>query len=435
MSHSSRLLTVAALAALAVPLTVPASLDAQRPDYNRRGIQVGQHENLTLSLGIHSIGRVQMLSQEDVHVWDGSSFREQTNKLGSGMHTSFANLEFMITIGEDIDVFFDGLLATQRHPTQWWGHQGYMYIRQIPDGSPLDFLNPLFEHVDVKAGNFYANFGEHQFTRTLNADAHRNPLVGNPVVSPVGTEPGMEFYVEREGLGVMVGGGIGAPEHDFQEARKWSYRGKVWVDAIEGLYLSGSYYSVSHDPGIRRGSNLYRRERLGSSYASVWNRNNDNGGDGEGPGQVRPGDGRELAAWELNAIATLFPGNRLAAFVGGAEASGPNPALPGADKGDEEWVNYAVEATQYLADSPVYLSGRYSAIDYSKFITDDNDGKVSRIQIGGGLWVTDNILMKAEYVYQSASGFLPETVGVANWVDVGRDPVFKGLILEVGMSF
>ena len=434
MSHSSRLLTVAALAALVVPFTVPASLDAQQPDYNRRGIQVGQHENLTLSLGLHSVGRVQIISQEDVFVWNGSAFVEPP-KLGPGMQTSFANLEFLVTIGEDIDVFFDGLLATQRHPTLWWGHQGYMYIRQMPEGSPLDVLNPLFEHVDVKAGNFYANFGEHQFTRTLNADAHRNPLVGNPVASPVGVEPGMEIYLNREGMGLMVGGGIGAPEQDFRDARSYSYRAKVWLDAIEGIYLSGSYYNVSHDVGIARGTNMFRRERLGSSYGAVWNLHNDGSGDGEGPGQARPGDGRELAAWELNAIATLFPGNRLAAFFGGAEGSGANPALPGVSKGDEEWTYYAVEATQYLADAPVYLSGRYSAIDYSKFLADNNDGKVSRIQIGGGLWITDNILMKAEYVYQSASGFQPETIGVVNAVDVGRDPVFKGLILEVGVSF
>lgn len=434
MSHSRKLFSSLALLAWALLLLLPASADAQQPDYNRGGVQLGQTDAFTFSMGLHSVGRFQILSQDDVSVWDGSAFVEPDGP-STGMQTSFANIEFLIELGDDIDVFFDVLAATQRHPTRLWGHQGYMYIRQMPDGSPLDFLNPVFEHVDVKAGNFYANFGEHQFTRSLNGDTHRNPLVGNPVTYALGVEPGMELYIDREGLGFMVGAGIGAPEQDFQEARGYSYRAKLWFDALEGVYLSGSYYSVSHDEGVARGTNLFRRARLGSAYGAIWNLHNDDGGGGEGPGQVRPGDGRDLSAWELNAIATLLPGNQLSAFFGQAEGSGLNPALPGTDKGDEEWTYYALEATQYLGTAPVYLSGRYSAIDYSRLLTEDNAGKVSRIQIGGGLFITDQILMKAEFVHQSASGFQPETVGVSNWVDVGRDPSFSGLILEVGVSF
>ncbi len=414
-------------------LLIVASANAQQPDYDRKGIEIGSTENITFKLGLHSVGRIQILSQDNVRVWSGGDWVTPDNNL-QGMQTSFANLEFMMTIGDnDIDVFFDGLLATQRHPSQWWGNQGYMYIRNIPGNSFLTALNPLLEHIDIKAGNFFANFGEHQFTRTLNADAHRNVLVGTPVLSPLGSEPGLEIYHKGNGYGLMVGAGIGAPEQDFQEARKYSFRTKLWLDMIDGVYLSGSFYTVNHDAGVNRGTNLFRRERHGSSYGGVWNLNNDNSGAGEGPGQARPGVGQELTAWEVNAILTPFKGNKISAFYGMASDLGPNPNNF-AQSGEEEWSYYSFEAQQFLNDN-FYLAARYSAIDYSKFLTTDNDGRVSRIQGGFGTFITDNILLKAEYVYQAASGFQTGTTGVVTSVDVGQDPTFQGLILEVGVSF
>ncbi len=407
--------------------------EAQKPDYDRKGIEIGSTENVTFKMGLHSVGRVQLLTQDNVRVWSGGEWNTPDEQL-FGMQTSFANLEFMMTIGDnDIDVFFDGLLATQRHPSQWWGNNGYMYIRNIPGNSFLTAINPLLRHIDIKAGNFFADFGEHQYTRTINADAHRNPLVGNPVLAPLGSEPGMEIILNKDSFGLMVGAGIGAPEQDFQEARKYSFRTKLWLDMIDGVYFSGSYYTVNHDEGTKRGSNLFRRERHGSSYGGVWNLNNDNSGSGEGPGQVRPGNGREVSAWEINGIFELFEGNKISAFVGQGNGTGVDPNNF-SQAGDEEWTYYSFEGVQFLGES-FYLAARYSATDYSKFVTTDNDGSISRIQAGFGSFITDNILLKAEYVYQKASGFQEGTTGVVTSVDVGMNPTFQGLMLEVGVSF
>lgn len=407
--------------------------NAQKPDYNRKGIEIGSTDNLTFKMGLHSVGRVQVLTQDNVRVWGGGDWVIPDKKL-NGMQTSFANLEFMMTIGDnDIDVFFDGLLATQRHPSQWWGNNGYMYIRNIPGSSFLTAINPLLEYIDIKAGNFFVDFGEHQYTRTINADAHRNPLVGNPVLAPLGSEPGMEIIHNGNGYGLMIGSGIGAPEQDFQEARKYSFRTKLWLDVIEGIYLSGSYYTVNHDPETRRGTNLFRRERHGSSYGGVWNLNNDNSGGGEGPGQARPGNGRELNAWEINAIFNLIDGNKISGFFGMGSDRGLDPNNF-AQTGDEEWTYYAFEAQQFLGDD-FYLSARYSNISYDKFLTTDNDGNVYRFQAGFGSFITENILLKAEYVYQAAKGFQEGTTGVVTSVDVGMNPTFQGLMLEVGVSF
>ncbi len=427
-----KLITIMAMMAFLFGMALQTA-EAQKPDYDRKGIEIGSTDNLTFKMGLHSVGRVQVLTQDNVRVWSGGAWVIPDENL-HGMQTSFANLDFLITIGDnDIEVFMDGLLGTQRHPSRWWGNQGYMYIRNIPGNSFLTALNPLLEHIDIKAGNFFADFGEHQYTRSVNGDVHRNPLVGNPVLSPLGTEPGMEIILDKNAFGLMLGTGIGAPEQDFQEARKYSFRTKLWLDAIDGVYLSGSFYTVNHDQEANRGTNIFRRERHGSSYAAVWNLNNDDGGSGEGPGQVQPGNGRQLTAWEVNGIFTPFDGNKISAFFGMGEDTGPDPNNFG-EFGDEEWSYYSVDVQQFLNDN-FYLSARYSNVDYSKFLTDDNDGNVSRIQAGFGTFVTDNILLKAEYVYQKASGFNEGTTGVVRSVDVGMEPTFQGLMLEVGVSF
>ena len=64
----------------------------------------------------------------------------------------------------------------------------------------------------------------------------------------------------------------------------------------------------------------------------------------------------------------------------------------------------------------------------------DSNGKVGRIQIGGGLWLTKNMLVKAEWVDQKYRGFATGDVvnnGVAAW----RNPEFKGIVSEVSFAF
>ena len=54
--------------------------------------------------------------------------------------------------------------------------------------------------------------------------------------------------------------------------------------------------------------------------------------------------------------------------------------------------------------------------------------------MGGGLWLTHNMLAKVEWVDQKYTGFLPGNI-VNNGVDAGRSPRFKGLVSEVSFAF
>lgn len=419
---------------LILALFMAGSVFGQKPEFNRKGITIAKKDSIKLSFGIHSVGRYQYINQKNVRVWNKDKWATPPEVV-EGMQTSFANLDFAFTIGDgDIEVFLDLLVATQRHSSKTWGNNGYMYIRRIPGNSFLTVLNPVLKYIDIKAGNFYADFGEHLYTRTLNGDAHRNPLIGNPVVSPLGTEPGMEIIHKGENYGLMIGAGIGAPEQDFGGGRNYSFRSKAWATVFKQLYLSGSYYTVNHDD-VNRGVNIFRRERLGTSYGGVWNLNNDNSGSGEGPGQVRPGLGKELTAWEINAIWSPLASTKISGYIGQGKSIGPDPNNFN-QSGDEKWTYYTGQVLHYLKkNESLYLSARYSNVNYSKFLTKNNTGNVDRFQLGLGSFITKNILLKGEYVYQKASGFNVGTTGVSTSVDVGNKPNFSGVVLEVAVSF
>jgi len=399
---------------------------------NYNGIEIANVNDIKFFMGLHTVARFQALTQENVFVLSGGEFVEPV-ELGAGAQTSFANLEFRVNLSDDIVVYFDGLLATQRHPTQWWGGNGYIYFRRMPENSFLSVFNGIFNYIDLKVGNFYADFGDEWYRRSMNGDVQRNPLVGTPVVSTLGTEPGFEIIHKRPRYGLMVGAGTGAPEQDMRADRGYSFRTKAWVSPIENMYLSGSYYTTNHEAGAARGTNLFRRERLGGSYSSVWNLHNDNSGDGEGPGQVRIGDGKELDAFQFDLTWRPITTTHFKAHYGLANASGPNPRYNATtDAGTEEWAYYGADITQYIHRS-IYLSARYSEANASQF-SNVAAGSVNRFQIGAGAWITNRMLMKIEYVTQAATGWDEETVGVANFVDVGRDPKFSGIIFEASFS-
>jgi predicted porin len=88
----------------------------------------------------------------------------------------------------------------------------------------------------------------------------------------------------------------------------------------------------------------------------------------------------------------------------------------------------------YELTPALYAAARYSNASTSQLAGIDSDGSVDRIQVGGGFWLTKNLLLKMEYVQQKYSGFANGQV-VNNNIQAWRDPEFSGVISEVSFSF
>lgn len=99
----------------------------------------------------------------------------------------------------------------------------------------------------------------------------------------------------------------------------------------------------------------------------------------------------------------------------------------------DQWIYYGLTAEQYITDR-FFVAGRYNTAAAQKLASNDVDGSVQRVQLGGGFWlVKDQLLMKGEYVNQWTSDFASGTR--FNGVDYSTDPKFYGVIIEVSANF
>lgn len=397
-------------------------------------VPIAQLEDMTLFMGLDTVGRFQYLSQSDVEDTVGTD--SVTNgPLEPSFQTAFGNLSFLADFNGDIEVYFDIFIADRAHPDQLQGDEGYMLIRHLP--GPVGDWQPVadfFDYLNVKAGEFQMAFGDAIYRRSLNARTQSNPLIGNYVIDPRATEIGMEIYT-KEGKGPilwLVGLGSGTQTGDFESGQQPSLHGKVWVYPCEDLRVSGSIYWANESSNAADASrvNLFRTNRSGGPYAAVLS-------GGVAPGQVFPVSGQAVLATQVDATWTSGPWELYSNFgyVEDADNNGNAPGHP-----ESEWLYWAAEGVYHFTPR-LYAAGRYSGARALRLVSSSDssmdvgsDGIVNRFQIGGGYWFAKTILAKVEYVYQFYDGFSSDGSQVSG-VDAWLDPSFNGVIMEVSFAF
>lgn len=388
------------------------------------GLTLLERDGVRLDMEVHTVGRYQSAFSQKatlLQMVDGEMTRTELGRTSPGFQHAMGNIGWRLFWEDYLEVFFDATMASQVAADKWWGHQGYMLIRRMPEDSPVAWVNPVLNHIDVKAGQFVVDFGNELYRRSYNADVQSNPLVGNPIVSPHATEVGVEIrHQNPAGLGAMVGTGSGVATENFGRDARPSYRGKIWLGdpGSGGLETAASFYRTHHGDKVTRGSNLFRTERLGGQYAGIWD-------DGNAPGQVMLGDGTHLTAWQLDAGWTSAERGGIWSFFGRVDD----------DRGttDETWYYYGITGQFYLVPRAVYLATRYSSADAQRFQgSKDNDGRLDRWQIGGGVHLFRGAQLKVEYVEQRTRGF---SGGSLSGISLAENPRFSGAIAEISYSF
>jgi len=90
------------------------------------------------------------------------------------------------------------------------------------------------------------------------------------------------------------------------------------------------------------------------------------------------------------------------------------------------WNQNVGEVVYRFLGEQVYVGGRYNTA-WGQLAGITNDVKVNRYQLGGGWFVTPNVLAKAEYVNQKYLDF-PTT-------DIRNGGKFHGLMIEGVVAF
>jgi hypothetical protein len=346
--------------------------------------------------------------------------RADNADLGNNFNLPTANLNIDAQLADGMRVHLRTYLSS-RHHNEAWVKGGYLQLDKLDFIAP-GFAEEIMKITTIKVGMDDINYGDAHFRRTDNAQAIYNPFVGNYIMDAFSTEAFGEINLQPNDLLFVVGVSNGnlnqtanVTATDDASIRFYAKAGidKQMSEALR-VRLTGSYTTA---PGTANGGYLYGGDRAGSRYYLTTNFRD---------GRVNPGF-TDMQAWVINPFVKY---NGLEFFGIFEQTSGYN--------GDTSETNEAGKYTQVAAEllyrlgskEQFYVGGRFNAVsgygDYDPAGGEPGTGQTSRFNVGGGWFMTNNVLAKLEYVSQSYDG-------AGTWDDPTQN--FQGYVLEAVISF
>ena len=339
-------------------------------------------------------------------------------EIGSGFNNAVANLYMNAQLARGIRVSLNSYLSS-RHHNETWVNDGFLLI----DASPFDVepLNKLMKYLTLRVGHFDINYGDSHFRRSANGNAMYNPFVGNYIMDAYTTEIGAEAYLRSNGWMAMAGmtGGEIRGQVTKPKDRSMTYLGKLgWDKQINSdlrVRLTGSTYAKAKSVN----NTLFSGDRAGSRYYSVLENTTSTEAAQAWSGSIQPGFKSSVHAYVFNPF-VKYRGLELFGNVEKATGKAVNELT------NRTWRQNVGEAVYRFLDEQLYVGGRYNTAKGS-LVGITNDVKVQRYQVGGGWFVTPNVLMKGEYVNQKYLDF-PTT-------DIRSGGKFSGMMIEGVVAF
>ncbi|WP_127136854.1 hypothetical protein [Flagellimonas oceanensis] len=339
--------------------------------------------------------------------------------IGDNFNLATANLDLDVALAKGVRMHLRTYLSSRHHPEPYV-KGGYFQVDNLDFISP-GFLEDAMQYLTIKVGHMENNYGDAHFRRTDNAQAMHNPFVGNLIMDGFTTEVGGEVYFRKNGFIGMFGLSNGKLNQAVNNPEttgasilaKLGYDGQVTEDLR--LRITGSMYSTGKSGHVY----LYSADRSGSRYYLVMENTEASTSSNFRSGRYNPGFNNEITAFMINPFVKYK----------GLEFFGTFETASG--KSDSETSDR--NATQ-LAGELIYRFGGsenfYLATRYNTVTSDDPSGSevtIDRFQLGGGVFLTKNILAKIEYVNQQYDGY--------DTTSIFHDGEFKGLLLEAVISF
>jgi hypothetical protein len=343
----------------------------------------------------------------------------QLADIGFGFNNSTANLAMNAQLAPGIRVALTSYLSS-RHHNETWVKDGYIQI----DQSPIDLapLKMLFEIVTVRVGHMEINYGDAHFRRSDNGNAMYNPFVGNYIMDAFTTEIGGEVYLKTAGviaMGAITGGEIRGTVLTPGQ-RGPTYIGKLGFDRQVQqdlrVRLTGSMYKT--DKALS--STLYGGDRAGSRYYYALENTAATETAQKDSGLINPGFKNKVTAFQMNPF-VKFHGLELFGVVERAEGKAS------AEVTERIWKQYAIDAVyRFLPGEKLFAGVRFNRAK-GALTGISGDVGADRWQVGGGWFITPNLLAKAEYVNQTYFGYPP--------TNIKSGGTFNGMMLEGVVAF
>lgn len=380
-------------------------------------------------------------TSNDVHVKVGGAFALQFQALdhennanvvdnGSGVNTNqlyaignnfnlaTANLDLDVRLYDGINLHLRTYLSSRHHPEPYV-KGGYITIDKL-DFIEKGFLKNVMDRVTLKFGHMENNYGDAHFRRSDNALAIYNPFVGNYIMDAFTTEVGAEVYYRHNSWLAMVGVTNGKLNQTASVGTtspstllKVGYDKQIKEDLR--LRLTGSMYHTAHSARTY----LYGGDRAGSRYYFVMENTAASSSAQYSSGLVNPGFTNELTAFMINPFVKYK----------GLEFFGLVETVSGKTRAEADTRSFTQLGTELLyrfgANENLYIAGRYNSVSGEFANGDDVD--ITRFNLGGGYFMTKNILVKLEYVSQKYDGY--------NTNSILHDGKFNGFVAEAVIAF
>jgi hypothetical protein len=301
---------------------------------------------------------------------------------------------------------------SSRNHTEAWVKGGYFQIDDLNFISE-GFLAGVMEHTRFRFGMDEINYGDTHFRRSDNAAAIYNPFVGNFIMDSFTTEPFAEVTVMKSGFLGVAGISNGrlnqkptSGDNGVAMFGKLGYDSQVSDDLR--LRLTGSVYH-STEEGTR--DYLYSGDRAGARYYQILE--TEEGGSDFLP-RFNPGF-PYMTAFQVNPF-LKYQGVE---FFGVYE-------LSQCGKTDANYTQLGAELLyRFGSREQFYVGSRYNTVNGTT--ADGLSQEISRLNLGGGWFLTPNVLSKLEYVTANYDG--------AGFTNQYAGAEYSGLMLEAVISF
>ena len=397
--------------------------------YDKRGVNVFEtgkldtvpFEGVKVRVGGNFTQQFQHLKHENTADEVLNSSGVNVNELmdiGFGSNLATANLNIDVELLDGVRLNLVTYLSS-RHHQETWVKGGYLQFDKLPFlGNPEWFA----KYLTLRVGHMEINYGDAHFRRTDNGNAIYNPFVGNYIMDAFTTEVGGDLTFQSNGLLIVGGltggeiqGGITNPDK-----RKVSLIGKVGYDKqlSEDLRVrvTGSMYTTS---GSSRNT-LYGGDRAGSRYYLVMENTLATTNTNFTSGRINPGQTDNITAMVFNPF-VKFKGLELFGNIEQSKGKAAN------ETEDRKWNQIGADLVyRFGTNEKMYVAGRYNTVS-GTLAGSGLDVSIDRIQIGGGWFISKNILAKLEYVTQKYNDFAA--------TDIRNGGKFNGLMIEGVIGF
>jgi hypothetical protein len=334
-------------------------------------------------------------------------------ELAPNMTLPSANLNLDVQFTEGLRMHLRTYLSSKHH-TEAWVKGGYLQIDNL-DFITEGFLSGVMEHTRFRFGMDEINFGDTHFRRSDNAGAIYNPFVENYIMDAFTTEPFAEVTVMKSGFLGVAGLSNGRLNQTPTSGDNGvSLFGKVGYDTQVNedlrLRLTGSVY---HSTSQGTADYLYNGDRAGSRYAKILATEESTS---DFYPRFNPGF-PNLTSIQVNPFVKF----RGLEFFGVYERSDC-----GTDTGGG-FTQLGGEMLYRLGNrEQFYVGGRYNTV-FGESTVDGPRQEIDRINVGGGWFLTPNVLSKVEYV--------TSTYGGAGFADRFAGAKYNGIVFEAVVSF